>query len=68
MLGAASVYSLPLVANPTAGQPELFHRFAIGELPDGIAFGATGDLYVAMASPTAPGAMILRPDGTSARS
>lgn len=64
MLGAASVYSLPLVAGPVAGQLELFHRFAVGELPDGIAFGATGDLYVAMASPAAPGVMILRPDGT----
>lgn len=64
MLGAASVYSLPLVASPAAGQMELVHRFALGELPDGIAFGATGDLYVSMASPTAPGVMILRPDGT----
>ena len=63
MLGAASVYS-PLVAKPTAGQLSLFHRFAVGELPDGIAFGATGDLYVAMASPTALGVMILRPNGT----
>jgi sugar lactone lactonase YvrE len=64
LLGRASVYSLPLVAKPTAGQLSLFHRFALAELPDGIAFGATGDLYVAMASPTAPGVMILRPDGT----
>ena len=64
MLGAASVYSLPRVAKPSAGQLSLFHRFAAGELPDGIAFGATGDLYVAMATATAPGVMILRPDGT----
>jgi len=64
MLGAASVYSLPLVAKPASSQLSLFHRFALGELPDGIAFGATGDLYVAMASPTAPGVMILRPNGT----
>lgn len=62
-LGAASVYSLPLVAAPSAGQLELFHRFAAGELPDGIAFGAAGDLYVAMATATAPGVMKLSPSG-----
>jgi sugar lactone lactonase YvrE len=66
MLAAASVYSLPLVAKPTAGQLSLFHRFAAGELPDGIAFGSTGDLYVAMASPLGAGVAILRPDGTVA--
>jgi sugar lactone lactonase YvrE len=66
MLGAASVYSVPLVAKPTAAQLHLFHRFAAGELPDGIAFGSTGDLYVAMASPLGAGVTILRPDGTVA--
>ena len=64
LLGQPSVYSLPLVAAPNASQLRLFHRFAAGELPDGIAFGATGDLYVAMASALGSGVMILRPDGT----
>ena len=65
MLGQASVYSLPIgPAKPTAAQMKLEHRFAIGELPDGIAFGANKDLYVSMASPTAPGVIVLRPDGS----
>ncbi len=62
-LGAASVYSLPRVDKPTPGQLSLFHRFDAGELPDGIAFGSTGKLYVAMASPVGAGVMILDPDG-----
>lgn len=66
MTTAASVYSLPLVAKPTAGQLSLFHRFAAGELPDGIAFGSTGKLFVAMASPLSAGVMILNGDGTVA--
>lgn len=63
MLGAASVYTLPL-ANPAKNELKLFHRFGLGELPDGIAFGAAGDLYVAMASPLAPGVMKLNAAGT----
>ena len=35
-----------------------------GELPDGIAFGAQGDIYVAMATLAQSGVTILRPDGT----
>ena len=62
--GNPSIYSLPLVAKPTASQLTLFHRFDAGELPDGIAFGSTGDLYVAMAGPGSSGVLILRPDGT----
>jgi len=63
MLGAASVYSLPLADKP----PPASWTCSIASRSssaDGIAFGATGDLYVAMASPTAPGVMILHPDGT----
>jgi len=64
-LGRASLYSLPIgPAKPTAAQMKLEHRFAAGELPDGIAFGQSKDVYVSMASPTAPGVMVLRPDGT----
>ena len=64
LLGKSAVYSLPLVAKPVASQLALFHRFPAGELPDGIAFGSAGDLYVSMASPLGSGVMILRPDGT----
>lgn len=61
----ASAYSLPIgPAKPKAAQLKLEHRFAAGELPDGIAFGEDGDLFVSMASPAAPGVTILRPDGS----
>ena len=64
-LGQASLYSLPIgPAKPTAAQMKLEHRFPAGDLPDGIAFGANKDVYVSMASPTAPGVKVLRPDGT----
>lgn len=62
--GRPSIYSLPLVAEPAAAQLTLFHRFATGDLPDGIAFGRKDDLYVAMASPLGAGVTILRPDGS----
>jgi len=48
---------------PTAGQLALFHRFSAGDLADGIAFGATGRLYVAMASSLGAGVTILGPNG-----
>ena len=50
------IYRLPLVAIPTAADPAEFHRYAFvpGEIPvlpgpDGIAFGKSGKLYVALA-------------------
>jgi len=61
----ASVYAMALM--PKAASPAnltLVHRFAVGEAPDGIAFGTTGNLFVAMADPVAPGVMILTPKGT----
>jgi sugar lactone lactonase YvrE len=64
--GRASLYSLPLTAAPAQGDLRLEHRFAVGDLPDGIAFGATGQLFVSMASPTAPGVLVLNTDGTTA--
>jgi sugar lactone lactonase YvrE len=65
LLGRASIYSLPRVAHPGPADLALFHRFGVGELPDGIAFGAHGDLSVAMASVQSSGIAILRPDGSA---
>ena len=45
----------------------VFHKFKAGDLPDGLAFGESGHLYVAMATPLASGIAILRPDGTEAK-
>ena len=64
LLGATVVYSLPLVDKPAARQLRLFHRLPVGDGPDGIAFGARGDLYVSIGSPHSSGVVILRPDGT----
>jgi sugar lactone lactonase YvrE len=63
LLGASLVYSLPLVAKPASRQLRVFHRLPVGDGPDGIAFGARGDLYVAIGSPHSSGVVILRPDG-----
>ena len=41
----------------------MFHEYTNGDLPDGIAFGKTGRLYVAIATPFASGISILAPNG-----
>lgn len=59
------IYTLPIVAQPEPSQLRIFHTFsqpAAGA--DGIAFGATGKLYVALAG--ANQIAILNPDGTEA--
>ena len=57
------VYTLPLVAAPSAGDLQVFHQYD-GDAPDGIAFGRSGKLYVVLAAPFASGVSILRMDGT----
>jgi sugar lactone lactonase YvrE len=47
--GAGSVYTLPLVDHPTINDLKLFHAYTPGAGPDGIAFGRSGKLYVALA-------------------
>jgi sugar lactone lactonase YvrE len=59
----AFVYTLPLVAHPTAASLQVFHEYTNGDAPDGIAFGKTGRLYVAIATPFASGISILGPGG-----
>ncbi|MGI8807055.1 MAG: SMP-30/gluconolactonase/LRE family protein [Acidimicrobiales bacterium] len=59
----AFVYTLPLVAMPPAAGLHVFHEYTHGDLPDGIAFGRTGLLYVAIATPFASGISILSPAG-----
>ena len=59
----AFVYTVPLVAKPAAGDLKVFHEYTNGDLPDGIAFGKTGRLYVAIATPFASGISILSPAG-----
>ena len=44
-----TVYRLPLVDAPTAADLEVFHSYTAGELPDQLAFGADGELYVTLA-------------------
>jgi len=62
--GRSYVYTLPLVAAPSAADLKVFHEYTGGDLPDGIAFGRSGLLYVAIATPFASGVSILSPDGT----
>lgn len=63
--GLGIIYTLPRVASPQAADLKTFHVFpepAAG--PDGIAFGASGKLYVALAG--ANQVAVLNPDGTQA--
>jgi sugar lactone lactonase YvrE len=56
------IYSVPRIDHPTAEQLELFHTY-VDEIPDGIAFGRSSLLYVALKKPGL-GVSILRPDGS----
>jgi sugar lactone lactonase YvrE len=60
-----TIYRLPLVEAPTAEQLEVFHVYDQSELPDQLAFGAKGDLYVSLAMTNQ--ISVLRPDGTERR-
>ena len=57
------IYTLPLVDSPVASDLQTFHQYN-GEAPDGIAFGKSGNLYVALAAPFNSGVSILAPDAT----
>ncbi|HEV3470784.1 MAG TPA: SMP-30/gluconolactonase/LRE family protein [Pyrinomonadaceae bacterium] len=66
LLGGAYIYTLPLTAAPQPADLSVFHQFTGADLPDGIAFGKSGNLYVTVATPLASGITVLRPDGTEA--
>jgi sugar lactone lactonase YvrE len=57
------IYTLPLVDSPAASDLQTFHQYN-GEAPDGIAFGKSGQLYVALAAPFNSGVSILAPDAS----
>jgi DNA-binding beta-propeller fold protein YncE len=61
---AGMVYRLPLVDHPSAAQLQEVFRYPPRSMPFGIAFGATGKLYVALAG--ANQISILQPDPTAA--
>ncbi|MBD2113219.1 MULTISPECIES: SMP-30/gluconolactonase/LRE family protein [Cyanophyceae] len=56
-----AIYRLPFVNAPAENDLQLFHQYLQGEMPDGIAFGQSGKLYVALQSPSE--ISILAPDG-----
>lgn len=59
------IYKLPAVANPSAASLVEFHRYTLAmglPAPDGIAFGKSGKLYVALAGTSQ--ISVLRPDGS----
>ena len=59
LAGQSFVYTLPLVDQPTAADLAVYHQYGPGSLPDGLAFGQSGVLYVAIATPGASGVSIL---------
>jgi len=62
----AGVYTLPLSDAPQAADLQLFHRYGGGEIPDSLAFGRSGKLYVTLAAPSLSGVSILLPSGSEA--
>lgn len=61
--GSPYIYTLPLVAQPQASDLAVFKSYAPGDIPDGIAFGKSSNLYVAIATPLASGISILNTAG-----
>ena len=59
LLQRSFVYTLPLKAQPKAEDLTVFHQYAPDALPDGIAFGKSGLLYVAIATPGSSGVSLL---------
>lgn len=55
------IYRLPLVDAPKPEDLKILHQYLQGEMPDGIAFGKSGKLYVALQSPSE--VSVLNPDG-----
>ncbi len=64
LLERSFVYRLPLVPEPKSGDLKVFHQYSPDALPDGIAFGKSGLLYVAIATPGSSGVSILDESGT----
>lgn len=63
--GVVYVYTLRLIDHPTLSDLHIFHTYNFadtGSGPDGIAFGKSGDLYVALADTSK--ISVLRPDGS----
>lgn len=59
--GRSWVYTLPATdSSPKRDDMRVFHQYADGTLPDGIAFGHSGLLYVAIANPSLSGVSILK--------
>jgi sugar lactone lactonase YvrE len=61
--GQSFIYTLPLVAAPQPSDLATFKAFGPTDLPDGIAFGKSGNLYVAIATPGFSGVAIYAPNG-----
>lgn len=57
-----TIYRLPLVNSPTPGDLTVFYTYTAGEVPDQLAFGARGDLYVSLAMSNQ--ISVLAPNGT----
>lgn len=63
--GVGYVYTLPLIDHPTLSDLHVFHTYNFadtGSGPDGIAFGKSGELYVALAGTSK--ISVLNPDGS----
>jgi sugar lactone lactonase YvrE len=60
--GGGTIYTLPVVDHPQAADLKVFHAYTPGAGPDGMAFGKSGSLYVALAGTSE--ISVLAADGT----
>jgi sugar lactone lactonase YvrE len=60
--GIGTVYTLPTVDHPQASDLAVFHTYTPGAGPDGLAFGKSGNIYVALAGYSQ--ISVLAPNGT----
>lgn len=70
---ANTISPLPGLAAPGAvyrlrirrdGRPGARERIAVADIPDGLAIGRSGRIYLALAAPGADAVQVVRPDGT----
>jgi sugar lactone lactonase YvrE len=60
--GKGFIYTLPIKDNPLESDLHVFHAYTPGAGPDGVAFGRSGNLYVALAGYSQ--ISVLGPDGS----
>jgi sugar lactone lactonase YvrE len=59
----SGLYRLPVRSDGTPGQPQLFWRAGIADVPDGFAIARSGNVYVALAGTTGNAVAVISAEG-----